>query len=108
MLTINDLSFRLGPRLLFDHASAALPARAHVGFVGRNGTGKTTLFRMIAGELSPEGGSLDLPRGQKLGRVEQEAPGGPGKLIDFVLAADTERDSAEAATFWLLRRMRNG
>ena len=101
MLTINDLTFRLGPRLLFDQASAALPARARVGFVGRNGTGKTTLFRMISGELAPESGSIEWPRGQRLGRVEQEAPGGPGKLVDFVLAADTERaallDEAEHA-----------
>ena len=91
MLLINDLTFRLGPRLLFDNASAALPARARVGFVGRNGTGKTTLFRMVAGELSAESGTIEWPRGLRLGRVEQEAPGGPVKLVDFVLAADTER-----------------
>ena len=101
MLMINELTFRLGPRMLFDAASASLPARARVGFVGRNGTGKTTLFRMISGELAPESGTIEWPRGQKLGRVEQEAPGGPGKLVDFVLAADTERaallDEAEHA-----------
>ena len=78
MLLLNDLTYRLGPRLLFDRASAALPARARVGFVGRNGTGKTTLFRMISGEIAPETGTIEWPRGQRLGRVEQEAPGGPG------------------------------
>jgi len=100
MLHINDLTYRLGPRLLFDKATAALPERARIGFVGRNGAGKTTLFNIIAGQISPESGTLSLPRHQKMGRVEQEAPGGPTQLIDFVLAADTERAAlmAEAET----------
>jgi ATP-binding cassette subfamily F protein 3 len=102
MLQINDLSYRLGPRILFDHATAVLPPGARTGFVGRNGSGKTTLFRMISGELGPEGGSVSLPRGVKMGRVEQEAPGGPTTLVDFVLAADVERarllEEAEEAT----------
>ena len=100
MLHINDLTYRLGPRILFDGATAALPDRARVGFVGRNGAGKTTLFRMIANEIGPESGSITLPRQARLGRVEQEAPGGPGTLIDFVLDADKERFSllAEAET----------
>jgi ATP-binding cassette, subfamily F, member 3 len=91
MLQIQDLTFRIGARLLFDRASAALPEGARVGFVGRNGVGKTTLFRMIAGEIGPEGGTISIPRRKRFGRVEQEAPGGSGALIDFVLAADVER-----------------
>lgn len=93
MLTITDLTYRLGDRLLFDRAGAFLPARARTGFVGRNGAGKTTLFRLIAGEIAPEGGAIALPARTRLGRVEQEAPGGPTALIDFVLAADVERAS---------------
>ena len=91
MTTIADLTYRLGPRVLFDGASAQIPEGARVGFVGRNGAGKTTLFRLISGEIAAESGSIALPRRAKMGRVEQEAPGGPGKLIDFVLAADIER-----------------
>ena len=91
MTTITDLTYRLGPRMLFDAASAQIPEGARVGFVGRNGAGKTTLFRLIAGEIAAESGTIALPRRAKMGRVEQEAPGGPTKLVDFVLAADTER-----------------
>jgi len=102
MLTINDLTYRLGDRLLFDGAGAFLPGRARTGFVGRNGAGKTTLFRLIAGEISPETGLISLPARTKLGRVEQEAPGGQTSLIDFVLSADVERSCllarAEAAS----------
>ncbi|MCI4678363.1 ABC-F family ATP-binding cassette domain-containing protein [Rhodoblastus acidophilus] len=93
MLTVTDLTYRLGPRLLFDAAGLALPERAKVGFVGRNGAGKTTLFRLICGEIAAESGAIQLPRGARIGRVEQEAPGGDGKLIDFVLAADIERSA---------------
>jgi ATP-binding cassette, subfamily F, member 3 len=91
VLQIGDLTYRLGPRLLFDAASATLPPRARVGFVGRNGVGKTTLFRLIGGEIAPEAGTIALPRRARLGQVEQEAPGGDVLLVDFVLAADVER-----------------
>ncbi|MBY6240123.1 ABC-F family ATP-binding cassette domain-containing protein [Methylosinus sp. Sm6] len=91
MLSIDDLTYRLGARVLFDKAGVFLPPRARAGFVGRNGAGKTTLFRLVCGEIAPESGSISLPARLKLGRVEQEAPGGPTALIDFVLAADAER-----------------
>ena len=93
MLTIDDLTYRLGPRVLFDAASAQLPEGGKIGFVARNGAGKTTLFRLMSGEIAPESGVIALPRRAKMGRVEQEAPGGPTLLVDFVLAADTERSA---------------
>lgn len=100
MLHINDLTFRLGPRVLFDKATAVIPAGARVGVVGRNGTGKTTLFRIIRGEAGTEGGGVTLGKGLRMGSVAQEAPGGPETLIEVVLAADTERAAllAEAET----------
>jgi ATP-binding cassette, subfamily F, member 3 len=91
MLTINDLSLRIAGRLLLDHASLSLPEGAKAGLVGRNGTGKTTLFRAITGDLSSETGSISLPRNTRIGQVAQEAPGTEDPLIDIVLAADTER-----------------
>jgi ATP-binding cassette subfamily F protein 3 len=102
MLHVNGLTHRLGARLLFDGATVALPPNGRVGFVGRNGTGKTTLLRIIMGEISPDGGSVSVPRGIRIGSVAQEAPGGPESLIEVVLAADTERSAllaeAESAT----------
>ncbi|HVY58173.1 MAG TPA: ABC-F family ATP-binding cassette domain-containing protein, partial [Xanthobacteraceae bacterium] len=91
MLTINDLSVRIAGRLLVDGASAQIPDGARVGLVGRNGTGKTTLFRVITGDIAPEHGSIDVPPRARIGRLAQEAPGGPESLIEVVLAADTER-----------------
>ena len=93
MLILSDLTYRLGARLLFDKASATIQTGSRVGFVARNGTGKTTLFRMIKGEAAPESGTITLGKGLRIGAVAQEAPGGPETLIDVVLAADTERAS---------------
>src|SRR5918998_2738079 len=91
MLHANDLTYRIGDRLILDRASFNLPTGSKVGLVGRNGAGKTTLFRIILGEISSESGGISLPRNVKIGAVAQEAPGGPETLIQVVLAADTER-----------------
>ena len=100
MLHANDLTYRIGDRLILDRASFNLPTGSKVGLVGRNGAGKTTLFRIILGEISSESGGISLPRNVKIGAVAQEAPGGPETLIQVVLAADTERTRllAEAET----------
>lgn len=100
MLIISDLTYRIAGRTLIEGASVTIHDGAKVGLVGRNGTGKTTLFNIIAGDLAAESGSIDLKRGARIGRVAQEAPGSDISLIDFVLAADTERTAlmAEADT----------
>jgi ATP-binding cassette, subfamily F, member 3 len=93
MLHINDLTYRIGGRVLFDAASVALPAGHKAGLVGRNGTGKTTLFNLILGELHPDDGSTSIRKNARIGTVAQEAPGGETSLVDAVLAADTERSA---------------
>ena len=100
MLHINELTYRIEGRIIFDRAAAGIPAGHKVGLVGRNGAGKTTLLRLIAGELAPDDGGISVPRATRIGWVAQEAPGGPSSLIDFVLAADRERARllAEAET----------
>ena len=91
MLRLDDLHFSLEGRKLFDGASASIPEGHRVGVVGRNGTGKTTLFRLIRGELSLDAGEIAVPRGYRIGGVAQEAPASEDSLLDTVLAADTER-----------------
>jgi len=97
MLQITDLTYRIAGRALFEGASATLPAGAKCGFVGRNGTGKTTLFRLIAGETTPESGAVGVPKNVRIGQVAQEAPGTEDTLLDTVLAADAERTALLAA-----------
>ncbi|MGF7177121.1 ABC-F family ATP-binding cassette domain-containing protein [Azospirillum doebereinerae] len=102
MLHINDLTFRFGGRVLFDHASAVVSKGHRVALVGRNGTGKSTLLKVISGQLQTDDGAITLPTGMRMGMVAQEAPSGPITLIDAVLAADVERTAllaeAESAT----------
>lgn len=100
MLIINDISLRIAGRLLLDHTSLTLPSGSKAGLVGRNGTGKTTLFKAITGELPTETGSITFPKNTRIGQVAQEAPGTEDALIEIVLRADTERLAllAEAET----------
>ena len=100
MLVIDDIRFAMAGRPLFEGASANIPDGHKVGLVGRNGTGKTTLFRLIRGELPLEGGDIRLPSRARIGGVAQEVPASATSLLDTVLAADTERANllAEAET----------
>src|SRR5881227_3891289 len=91
MLVIDDLTLRIAGKLLLDGASARIPDGARVGLVGRNGTGKTTLFRAIVGEIAPEHGDLVRSPRTRIGRLAQEAPDGPESLLAVVLKADEER-----------------
>ncbi len=91
MLTITDLSLRVAGRLLIDHAHAQIAPGSRVGLVGRNGTGKSTLFRAIRGELAGESGSIVVPPRWTIGSLAQEAPNSSNNLIEVVLEADTER-----------------
>ncbi|MBU3031308.1 ABC-F family ATP-binding cassette domain-containing protein [Paracoccus marinaquae] len=91
MLRIDDISFSIQGRPLFEHASATIPEGHKVGLVGPNGAGKTTLFRLIRGELSLDGGAISLPSRARIGGVAQEAPGTGRSVLETVLAEDRER-----------------
>ena len=91
MLHINDLTYRIEGRPLFEQATAMIADGWIVGFTGRNGTGKSTLFRLIRDEISPDDGSITLHQGRRIGGVAQEAPATQESLLDTVLKADEER-----------------
>jgi len=93
MLSITDISVRIAGRLLIDQSSAQIAPGARVGFVGRNGVGKSTLFSVIRGELPTETGTVTVPPRWRIGSLAQEAPNGSESLIEVVLKADLERDA---------------
>ncbi|MGB5903370.1 MAG: ABC-F family ATP-binding cassette domain-containing protein [Xanthobacteraceae bacterium] len=93
MLSLHDISVRIAGRLLIDHSTVQIVPGARVGFVGRNGVGKSTLFHAIRGELPLESGSISVPPRWTIGSLAQEAPDGPESLINVVLKADRERDA---------------
>ncbi len=97
MLRIENLVFDAWGRRFFDSASMSIPAGTKVGLVGRNGVGKSTLFKLILGDLVPLSGEILLPKSARIGSVDQEHPATPVTLIDTILAADTRREALHAA-----------
>ena len=91
MLHINDLTFQIEQRVLFEDATAAIAEGWKVGFVGRNGSGKSTLLKIIKGETYAGGEDISIRKGARLGWVDQEVPANEVSLLNTVLAHDRER-----------------
>ncbi len=97
MLRIENLIFDAWGRRFFDSASVSIPPGAKVGLIGRNGVGKSTLFKLVVGDLIPLSGEILLPKAARIGSVDQEHPATPTSLLDTILAADTRREALNAA-----------
>ena len=91
MLTITDLTYRIAGRTILEQASLSLSAGQRAGLIGRNGTGKSTLLKLISGQLQADSGEIRMAGRARIGMLSQEAPSGPVSLLETVLAADTER-----------------
>lgn len=100
MIDINDITVRIGSKVLLDHASAHISDSQKVGLVGANGCGKSTLFRVLLGQQETETGDVYFPRGSRVATVAQEQNDIDIHILDFVLAADKERTE-------LLARLQN-
>jgi ATP-binding cassette subfamily F protein 3 len=97
MLSLVELTYRVGGKTLLENASAQINAGWKVALVGRNGAGKSTLLELIRGTLQADGGNILLPKETRIGLVAQEAPGGAATPLEAVLAADEERARLLAA-----------
>ncbi|HYG04896.1 MAG TPA: ABC-F family ATP-binding cassette domain-containing protein [Stenotrophomonas sp.] len=101
MISLRNFALRRGERLLLSNVDLAMHAGYRVGVVGRNGTGKSSLFAAIRGELEADKGDVDLPGKVRIASVAQETPSLPDPAIEFVLGGDIEvaavlREEAEA------------
>lgn len=91
MLIVQDVTYRIGGRILLDNIRFQLPDGQRAGLVGRNGCGKSSLFRLILGQSQVDSGSIEISKGQKIITVAQEVPGGSQTPLEFLLASDKER-----------------
>jgi ATP-binding cassette, subfamily F, member 3 len=97
MLAARDLTLRRGPQALFELINFTVFRGNKVGITGANGTGKSSLFAAILGELAPDHGDIDLPAAIKMAHVEQEIAASTRPAIEFVLDGDAELRKIQAA-----------
>ena len=92
MLKIENITYRIGGKTIFENGTATIPPGHKVGVVGRNGIGKSTLFSLLKDEIQVESGNITLPKKTRIGSMDQEVPGTVKNLIETVLEYDVERD----------------
>jgi ATP-binding cassette subfamily F protein 3 len=97
MLSLNQVSLRRGRKLLFEDASFQLHAGQRLGLIGANGSGKSSLFSMLLGELEPDGGELRLNSSDRMAHVAQESPSLAIPAIEFVINGDAELRELQAS-----------
>ena len=90
MLSFTNLALRRGPNLLFEDASFVIHHDKKVGLIGANGAGKTSLFKMITGELDVEEGYLDYPQDLRISYLAQEVPSTDEVAVQYVLEGDKQ------------------
>jgi ATP-binding cassette subfamily F protein 3 len=95
--TATSLDVHVGGKLLFEDVSFKLEPRERMTLSGRNGAGKSTLLRVLAGELSPDSGSLSLQRGARVALHDQRPPReSSAKLGDYVFSGRADMLETEA------------
>ena len=94
MIAFKDFALRRGERLLLSNVDLVLQTGWRVGVIGRNGTGKSSLFAAVQGELEADKGDLGIPNKVRIASVAQETPSLPDPALDFVLSGDVEVHAA--------------
>ncbi|QEY24499.1 ATP-binding cassette domain-containing protein [Neisseria animalis] len=97
MIELKNLTLQRGLKVLLDHADATVNPGQRVGLIGKNGTGKSSLFALIKGEIMPDGGEVRFPKNWKLAAVAQETPALDTSALDYVLQGDAELQAFQTA-----------
>jgi len=90
MLKLNQVSLRRGDRLLFTDVTFQVQPGQRLGVIGANGSGKSSLFAAVLGQLETDEGEIILASGYRTAHVSQESPSSDRRAIDFVLDGDAE------------------
>jgi len=90
MLSLSGVALRRGRKLLFEDVSFQVPPGQRLALVGANGSGKTSLFAMLLGELEADAGEVHSPPGALIAHVAQQSPAGDRSALDFVMDGDQQ------------------
>lgn len=90
MITLRNLTLRRGPNILLQDVNWTIFHKQHIGIIGANGSGKSSLFSVLLQELEADTGELEIPQRLKLAHVAQETPGYSKSALEFVLDGDVE------------------
>jgi ATP-binding cassette, subfamily F, member 3 len=96
MITLQDISLRLGSKHLLNQANLNIYTGQKIGIIGRNGCGKTSLFRLLMGELTHDGGELLMPGNLQKSQMRQETQGSAQSALDYVIDGDLQFRKIEA------------
>ena len=97
MIELKNLTLQRGLKVLLDKASLTVNPGQRIGLIGKNGTGKSSLFALIKGEIMQDGGDILIPKHWKLAAVAQETPALEVSALDYVLQGDAELQSFQTA-----------
>ena len=96
MITLKNVILRRGAKVLLDRVNATINPGEHVGLVGRNGAGKSSLFALFNGGLHEDGGDFFIPSQWRMSQVAQDMPETEEPATDFVVAGDTRLMEVQA------------
>ena len=97
MISLNNISLMRGNQLLIADSSLTLSGGQRTGIIGRNGAGKTSLFKALEGDIPLEQGAIEVPNGLRTSTMSQETPGSQRSALEFVIDADTAYRTLERA-----------
>ena len=97
MISLTDIELRRGTKVLLTEAELVIHPGQHIGIIGANGCGKSSLFKLLLGQVAPDAGNLFIPRDWRIAHMAQELATSENSAVDFVLDGDVELRRAEAA-----------
>lgn len=97
MITLHNICLRRGASILLENIDWTIFHKQHIGLIGENGSGKSSLFAMLLNQLQPDQGDLEIPRQLKFAHLAQETPGHEQSALEFVLDGDTELRTLQKA-----------
>lgn len=97
MISMTEIELRRGTKVLLSDAELVIHTGQHIGIIGANGCGKSSLFKLLLGQLAPDAGNLFIPSDWRIAHMAQELASSERSALDYVLDGDPELRRTEAA-----------